>query len=68
MPDDQREAMRDANQHAWAHGATNVGISTPVLLQRQDDGSWQWAGSLPDRINNATLRQQTSYRITVRTK
>jgi hypothetical protein len=60
--------VRDASQRAWGYGATNVGISPPVLLQRQDDGSWQWAGSLPDPINNATLRQETSYRITVRMK
>jgi hypothetical protein len=45
-----------------------VGISTPVLLQRQDDGSWQWAGGLPDPANTATFRQDTTYRITVRTK
>jgi hypothetical protein len=60
--------VREATRRPWTHGATNVGISTPVLLQRQDDGSWQWTGNLPDPIDNATRRQATSYRITVRTK
>ncbi len=60
--------VRNATQRPWSHGATSVGISTPVLLQRQDDGSWQWAGGLPDPANTATFRQDTTYRITVRTK
>jgi hypothetical protein len=63
-PQRQRHQRRHARcaPAPLAHGATNAGISTPVLLQRQDDGRWRWAGNLPDPIDNATraMRRTTA--------
>lgn len=60
------DEQHDASKRAWNHSADNVAVPATAALQRQDDGSWQWSGSVPNPVNNDSFRQHTRYRINVR--